>query len=100
MATGTRRRGYGAPAPYKDFPAGKVLDAGRVDLARADERGWGPRAMRSIEWGGPAQGPAQRAWAGEETQGSAPDLRRQAETEGSGLCVDEIDELENNGLYF
>ena len=56
--------------------------------------------MRSIEWGGPAQGPAQRAWAGEETQGSAPDLRRQAETEGSGLCADEIDELENNGLYF
>ena len=88
MATGNRRRGDGAPAPYKDFPAGKVLDAGRVDLARADERGWGPRAMRSIEW------------AGEETQGSAPDLRRQAETEGSGLCVDEIDELENNGLYF
>ena len=50
--------------------------------------------------GAPAQGPAQRAWAGEEAQGSAPILRRQAETEGSGLCADEIDELENNGLYF
>ena len=38
---------------------------------------------------GPKWSPAKRVHLGEEEQGSAPNFRRQAEIEGSGLCDDE-----------
>ena len=39
---------------------------------------------------GPKWSPAKRVHLGEEEQGSAPNFRRQAEIEGSGLCDDDV----------
>ena len=49
----------------------------------------GPQTCELAVWG-PHKIPAQRVLWGEEAQGSAHSFHRQVETEGSGLCADEV----------
>ena len=49
----------------------------------------GPQTCELAVWG-PHKSPAQRVLWGEEEQGSARSFHRQVETEGSGLCADEV----------